>query len=154
MEQRSKKQCWMTMMMTKKTITTHIWSKYKPLILKHAPLDGKIQDTISNSWKILRRQQDETNVGEKKSKFKMWQTSYSRNDYNSLATQKERTEEGYREGNWDYRTVKHKEIRHRLTQKRKDHAGIRRHQEQRKKLTTNFWGKSVRTRKRLEIFHP
>jgi len=34
-----------------------------------------------------------------KSKFEMWQSSYSRNDYNSLATQKEWTEEGYREGN-------------------------------------------------------
>ena len=42
----------------------------------------------------------------------MWQTSYSRNDYNSLATQKEWTEEGYRKGNWNYITVKHKEMRH------------------------------------------
>lgn len=39
----------------------------------------------------------------KKSEFKMWQSSYSRNDYNSPA--EEQTVGGYREGNYDYVTV-------------------------------------------------
>jgi len=33
----------------------HIWSKYKPLILKHAPLEGKIEANSKTLYQILEK---------------------------------------------------------------------------------------------------
>ena len=41
-----------------------------------------------------------------------------------------------------------------MTQKRKDHPGIRRHQEERKWLAINGKGKNVGIKKRLKTYHP
>jgi len=45
----------MAKMMTKTKITIHILSKYKPLILKHAPLEGKTEAKSKTLSQILEK---------------------------------------------------------------------------------------------------